>query len=392
MKTLKRTWAEISLDNLEHNYKTIKAHIPAGCRFLGVMKADAYGHGAVPVSGTLAELGCDYFAVSNLEEAVQLRRGGIRTPILILGYTPAEYADTMVFMDLTQEVHSLDYAMQLESALKGTNYRLNVHLKLDTGMGRIGFFCYGEHCELSELPTLKDLQHLHFEGVFTHFCVADSRAAADRDFTAEQYARFLDGIEKMKAAGLEPEIRHCANSGATLLYPEYALDMVRPGIALYGCAPSSDCEGIVDLRPVMTLRTTIAQIREVPADTSVSYGQTYRTAAPIRMAVLPIGYADGLCRSLSSRAVFMLRGKPAKVLGRICMDMCMVDITNIPEAKVGDTLTLFGYDEEQNRVPCESLADACGTISYEILCTISKRIARLYYSGGRQSEILQYIV
>ena len=392
MKTLKRTWAEISLDNLEHNFKAIKSHLPHECKFLGVMKADAYGHGAVPVSGTLSELGCDYLAVSNLEEAVQLRRGGIRTPILILGYTPAEYADTMVFMDLTQEIHSLDYAQRLEYALDGTNYRLNVHLKMDTGMGRIGFFSYGEQNECTDFFALAKLSHLHFEGVFTHFCVADSKKEEDNSFTKLQFERFMSGIEKMKTANLKPVIRHCANSGATILYPQYALDMVRPGIALFGCAPSEDCKGILDLRPVMTLRTSIAQIREVPADTSISYGRTCCTDRPIRMAVLPIGYADGLPRSLSSKAVFMLHGKPARVLGRICMDMCMVDITEIPEAKIGDTLTLFGYEQTGDQVPLDPLADACGTISYELLCSISKRITRLYYSGGKQSEILQYIV
>ena len=183
MKTLRRTWAEVSLDNLEHNYRAIKEHIPSGCRFLGVMKADAYGHGAVPLSHALCELGADYLAVSNLEEAVQLRRGGIRAPLLILGYTPAEFADTMVFMDITQEVHSLEYAKELDAALTGTNYILNVHLKLDTGMTRIGFFAYDHERTLPELLETCALAHLHVEGVFTHFCVADSKAPEDAAFT-----------------------------------------------------------------------------------------------------------------------------------------------------------------------------------------------------------------
>ena len=194
MKTLKRTWAEISLDNLEHNYRALRARTPQGCKFLGVIKADAYGHGAVPVSGTLSELGCEYLAVSNLEEAVQLRRGGIRTPILILGYTPPEYADTMVFMDLTQEIHSIDYARALEERLRGTNYILNVHLKLDTGMGRIGFLAYGDHSELPQLAAFSQLTHLRVEGVFTHFSVADSRREDDERYTALQYARFCDAL------------------------------------------------------------------------------------------------------------------------------------------------------------------------------------------------------
>ena len=392
MKTLKRTWAEISLDNLEHNYRALRAHIPQGCKFLGVIKADAYGHGAVPVSGTLSELGCEYLAVSNLEEAVQLRRGGIRTPILILGYTPPEYADTMVFMDLTQEIHSLDYARALEERLRGTNYILNVHLKLDTGMGRIGFLAYGEHSELPQLAAFSQLTHLRVEGAFTHFSAADSRREDDERYTELQYARFCDALAELDSYGLHPALRHCANSAVTILHPEYSLDMVRGGIALYGCAPDVDCEGLLDLRPVMTLRTTIAQIRDVAAGTPISYGRTFTAPRDLRMAVLPIGYADGLSRGLSGKVSFRLRGQDVPVIGRICMDMCMVDITSVPDAKVGDELTLFGYDEDGARVPVERLAEASGTISYEILCTLSKRIARLYYSGGRQSEILQYIV
>ena len=392
MKTLKRTWAEISLDNLEHNYRALRAHTPEGCKFLGVIKADAYGHGAVPVSGTLSELGCDYLAVSNLEEAVQLRRGGIRTPILILGYTPPEYADTMVFMDLTQEIHSLDYARALEERLRGTNYILNVHLKLDTGMGRIGFLAYGEHSELPQLAAFPQLTHLRVEGAFTHFSAADSRREDDERYTELQYKRFCDALAALDSYGIRPALRHCANSAVTILHPEFSLDMVRGGIALYGCAPDTDCEGLLDLRPVMTLRTTIAQIRDVAAGTPISYGRTFTAPRDLRMAVLPIGYADGLSRGLSGKVSFRLRGQDVPVIGRICMDMCMVDITSVPDAKVGDELTLFGYAEDGQRVPVERLAQASGTISYEILCTLSKRIARLYYSGGRQSEILQYIV
>ena len=392
MKTLKRTWAEISLDNLEHNYHALRSQTPEGCKFLGVIKADAYGHGAVPVSGTLSELGCEYLAVSNLEEAVQLRRGGIRTPVLILGYTPPEYADTMVFMDLTQEIHSMDYARALEERLRGTNYILNVHLKLDTGMGRIGFLAYGAHSELAQLRAFSRLTHLRAEGVFTHFSAADSCLADDEAYTETQYARFQAALAELEGYGIHPALRHCANSAVTILHPEYSLDMVRGGIALYGCAPDRDCAGLLDLRPVMTLRTTIAQIRDVAAGTPISYGRTFTAPHDLRMAVLPVGYADGLSRSLSGRARFRLHGVDVPVIGRICMDMCMVDITGVPNAKVGDELTLFGYDEDGQRVPVERLAEASGTISYEILCTLSKRIARLYYSGGRQSEILQYIV
>ena len=392
MKTLKRTWAEVSLDNLEHNYRAIKNHIPEGCRFLGVMKADAYGHGAVPLSHALCELGAEYLAVSNLEEAIQLRRGGVRAPMLILGYTPASFADTMVFMDITQEVHSLEYAKELDTALAGTNYILNVHLKLDTGMTRIGFFAYDHERTLPELLEVCGLPHLHVEGVFTHFCVADSKAPEDEAFTRTQYARFTAMLDALAAHGIRPELRHCASSGATILYPELALDMVRPGIATYGHAPSEDAEGILNLRPLMTVRTTVAQLREIPAGTSISYGRTYTAERDMRVAVLPIGYADGLLRSLSGKVSFRIRGRMARSVGRICMDMCMVDVSEIPGIRVGDEAALFGYDTDGTLLPCERIAQQAGTISYEILCGISKRIPRIYMQDGREQEILQYIV
>ena len=392
MKTLKRTWAEVSLDNLEHNYRAIKNHIPEGCRFLGVMKADAYGHGAVPLSHALCELGAEYLAVSNLEEAIQLRRSGVRAPMLILGYTPASFADTMVFMDITQEVHSLEYAKELDTALAGTNYILNVHLKLDTGMTRIGFFAYDHERTLPELLEVCGLPHLHVEGVFTHFCVADSKAPEDEAFTRTQYARFTAMLDALAAHGIRPELRHCASSGATILYPELALDMVRPGIATYGHAPSEDAEGILDLRPLMTVRTTVAQLREIPAGTSISYGRTYTAERDMRVAVLPIGYADGLLRGLSGKVSFRIRGRMARSVGRICMDMCMVDVSEIPGIRVGDEAALFGYDTDGTLLPCERIAQQAGTISYEILCGISKRIPRIYMQDGREQEILQYIV
>ena len=392
MKTLKRTWAEVSLDNLEHNYRAIKNHIPEGCRFLGVMKADAYGHGAVPLSHALCELGAEYLAVSNLEEAIQLRRGGVRAPMLILGYTPASFADTMVFMDITQEVHSLEYAKELDTALAGTNYILNVHLKLDTGMTRIGFFAYDHERTLPELLEVCGLPHLHVEGVFTHFCVADSKAPEDEAFTRTQYARFTAMLDALATHGIRPELRHCASSGATILYPELALDMVRPGIATYGHAPSEDAEGILDLRPLMTVRTTVAQLREIPAGTSISYGRTYTAERDMRVAVLPIGYADGLLRGLSGKVSFRIRGRMARSVGRICMDMCMVDVSEIPGIRVGDEAALFGYDTDGTLLPCERIAQQAGTISYEILCGISKRIPRIYMQDGREQEILQYIV
>lgn len=387
MKLLKRTWADVSLDNLAYNYTQIKSHIPSGCKFLGVMKADAYGHGAVPLSNALVDLGADYLAVSNLEEAVQLRRGGIRAPLLILGYTPPMYAENMIYLDITQEIHSLAYARQLNDALNGTNFILNVHLKLDTGMTRIGFTAYGEEASMEALLEAARLPHLHVEGAFMHFCAADSRDPADAAFTRLQYDRFQTALAYLSGHGVQPELRHCCNSGATLLYPEYAMDMVRPGIMTYGIYPSGDLKDILDLRPLLSLYTTVSQIRTIPAGTAVSYGRTYTTPSEKRLAVLSVGYADGLARSLSGRVRFLLRDRLVPVVGRICMDMCMVDVTEVLDAQVGDEVTILG-----GSLTCDSLAELLDTIPYEVLCGINKRIPRIYLQNGKASEILQYIV
>ena len=391
MDCLKRTWAEISLDNLNHNYHALREKLPGGTRFLGVVKADAYGHGAVPVSRYLVELGAEYLAVSNIEEAIQLRRGGIRGPILILGYTPPELADSLVSYGLRQEVHSLEYARQLQARLSGSKRRLRVHIKLDTGMSRLGFFAYDHPKTVDELRAVAEMNELQIEGVFMHFPVADSLEASDEAFCRTQYARVTAMLDALKAVGVEPELRHCCNSGASILYPQYAMDMVRPGIATYGILPSEELRGRIDLRPVMQLRSTIFQIRDYAPDITVSYGRTYRTEAPTRVAVVGIGYADGLPRSFSNRISFLLHGRRVPQIGRICMDMCMVDVSSVPEAKVDDVVTVFGEDNGAS-IGVDAMAAELGTIPYELLCGINKRIPRIYLDGENETEVLQYIV
>ncbi len=391
MELLKRTWAEISLDNLAHNYAALRSHVPAGTRFLGVVKADAYGHGAVPVARELERLGAEFLAVSNLEEAVQLRRGGIKLPILILGYTPPQYAPMMADEHLRQQVSCLDYGRQLSEAAEEARKTLDIHIKLDTGMTRFGFFAYDRPETLPELLELAKLPGLRTEGIFAHFSVADSTAADDIAYTRLQYSRFLQLTGALARAGACPPIRHHANSGGSILYPEYALDMIRPGIATYGLAPSDDLAGRLDLRPVMALRTTVAQIHTVPAGVPVSYGRIYTTPSERRIAVLSIGYADGLLRALSNQVSFLLHGRRIPVVGRICMDLCMADVTDVPDVSVGDTVTVFGRDGN-DEITVGDLARQLGTISYELLCNISKRMPRLYLRGGEIVDTLQYIV
>ena len=389
MKMLKRTWAEIDLDALRHNYETLTRNLPEGCRFLGVVKADAYGHGAVPVARELQALGAGYLAVSNYEEALQLRRADVTLPILILGYTPVEFAVDEAALHITQEVHSLEYGKALSQALEGSGQTLTVHMKIDTGMSRLGFFAYDRPETVPELVELWNLPNLNVEGAFMHFAVADT--ASELEYTRMQHQRFMDVLDALKEQGIEPEIVHCTNSAATIAFPEYAHDMVRPGIATYGLAPSDEMQGMADLQPLMSLKTTVAAIRPFEAGITVSYGRTYKTPAPRTIAVCPIGYADGLQRRLSGKLHFLLHGKQVPVVGRICMDMCMVDITDVPEAKVGDTVTVVGTDGSET-VTWDDWAGQLGTISYELVCDINKRVPRLYRKNGEVVDKLQYIV
>lgn len=389
MKMLKRTWAEIDLDALGHNYETLTRNLPEGCRFLGVVKADAYGHGAVPIATELQKLGAGYLAVSNYEEALQLRRGDVTLPILILGYTPVEFAKDEAALHITQEVHSLEYGKALSQALEGSGRTLTVHMKIDTGMSRLGFFAYDRPETVPELVELCKLPGLHVEGAFMHFAVADT--ASELEYTRMQHQRFMAVLDALKEKGIAPEIVHCANSAATIAFPEYAHDMVRPGIATYGLAPSDEMQGMADLKPLMSLKTTIAAIRPFEAGITVSYGRTYQTPGPRTIAVCPIGYADGLQRRLSGNLQFILHGKKVPVVGRICMDMCMVDITDVPETQVGDTVTVVGTECGQT-ITWDDWANQLGTISYELVCDINKRVPRLYRKNGQVVDKLQYIV
>ncbi len=391
MEFLKRTWAEVSLDNLTYNYNQLRSHVPASTRFLGVVKADAYGHGAVAVSRHLEELGAEFLAVSNLEEAEQLRNNGIHLPILLLGYTPAIFAEYEADNGIRQEVNAIDYARQLNARLEGTGKRLKVHLKLDTGMSRLGFFAYDRPETIDELVEISKLPNLEIEGVFQHFCVADSHKPECQAFTQVQYGRFTAMLDEMAAHGIKPEIRHCCNSAATILHPEFAMDMVRPGIATYGFAPDACMEGDMDLRPLLSWRSTISQIKDFDEGITVSYGRLWTTPSKRRIAVVPIGYADGLSRRLTNHVDFLLRGKRVHQVGRICMDMCMIDVTDIPDAQVGDTITILGRDGEE-LLRCEDMAAQLETITYEITCDINKRVPRIYRKDGKEVGKLQYIV
>ena len=368
----KRTWAEISLKNLRSNYEAIRARLPEGCRFLGVVKADAYGHGAVQVAHLLQDAGADYLAVAGLDEAMELRSSGVYIPILILGHTPAEFTETLVRNDITQAVTCLAKAEEYSREASRLGLTLRVHIKLDTGMSRMGFLCAGAHFDEGVDNVIRScsLPGLESEGVFTHFAVSDEPGEENERYTREQFALFLRVIEAVETrSGIHFAIRHCANSGAVLHHPEMLLDMVRPGLLLYGYGD----DGALGLRPCMRLVTRITTIKHYEAGTSVSYGRHFVTDRLTRMAVLGIGYADGLPRLCSNRCRFAVADGFAPQRGNICMDMCMADVSAIPAAAVDSEVEIFG---ERNRI--EPLCEAAQTIPYELLCAVSKRVPRVY--------------
>ena len=369
----KRTWAEISLGALRHNYEAIRARLPEGCRFLGVVKADAYGHGAVQVSHLLQDAGADYLAVSCLDEAMELRQSGVYQPILILGHTPAEFTETLVRNELTQAVTCLAKAEEYSREAVRLGLTLRVHIKLDTGMSRLGFLCAGGRFDegVDNVIHSCSLPGLEAEGVFTHFSVSDEPGEDNETYTRAQFELFLRVIAAVEArGGVRFAIRHCANSGAVVHYPEMMLDMVRPGLLLYGYG---DDTGTLGLLPCMRLVTRITTIKHYDAGTDVSYGRRFTTDGITRMAVLGIGYADGLPRLCSNRCSFFVAEGFAPQRGSICMDMCMADVSALPEAAVDSEVEIFG-----GRCSLEKLSAAAQTIPYELLCAVSKRVPRVY--------------
>ena len=373
---MKRTWAEVDFDKLAHNYHALRGLAPAGTKYLGLVKADAYGHGAVPVAKKLEELGADYLGVACLDEAIEVREAGVKTPILILGCTSSIYAAELVKYNITQACYDLEYAKELSAGAQKADGTITVHIQCDTGMTRLGFMCHEETMEksASEIIEAVKLPGLKAEGIFTHFSDSDG----SEEYTMLQFGRFQDIIQRVRDLGYEFEIRHCANSAATLLYPATYLDMIRPGIVQFGHFPDAKMDhALCDLVPVLELKSRVSTVRDVPANTPVSYGRTNTLTRPSRLAVIPVGYGDGFCRGFSNKLTVLINGKKLPIVGRICMDMCMVDVTDAPDVKEGDVAILYGSDGTNDQ-PVEAGAEIMNTISYELLCVLTKRIPRIY--------------
>lgn len=379
--TLRRTWAEIDLDALAHNYNVLRKHIGENVKFLGVVKADAYGHGSVQVSRLLQDLGADYLAVSSIDEAIELRKNDITMPILILGHTPREQVADLIKYNITQAVTCQAKAIEYSEEAVKTGGTLKIHIKVDTGMSRLGYLCDNDFFEngVDGICHGCSLPGLDAEGIFTHFAVSDEVGEENEAYTRHQFKLFTDVIDAVeKKLGHKFKIRHCANTGAVAKYPETWLDMVRPGLLLYGYGEFAEELGLM---PVMTLKTTVSTIKIYPAGTAISYGGIYKTTDTTRIGVVPYGYADGFFRCLSNKYSLMTREGAAPVRGKICMDMCMIDLTDKPSVDVGSEVEIFGKNNSIN-----NMAQIAQTIPYELTCAVSKRVPRFYIKDGAVVE------
>lgn len=389
MNMVKRTWAEISLNAIEHNYNVIRNKVADDTKVCCVIKADGYGHGAVELSQIYEKLGADFFAVSNIDEGIEIRKSGSKLPIVILGYTPVSEAENLAEYDISQAVFSLEYAKELSEKCVEEDCICKMHIKVDSGMSRIGFMCQEfprDEYSIEEICEACCLPNLEVEGLFTHFCVSDE-GAEGREFTNKQYENFIHVRDSLKKRGVDISVVHCSNSGAIEDYPETCCDMVRAGIILYGLAPSSKLADRLDLVPAMTLKTVVAFVKEVQKGATISYGRTFTADRKMKIATVPIGYADGFIRQNAKDGYMMVNGKKAKIVGRICMDQTMLDVTDIEDVKTGDEVVVFGTGEN-GEPTADSLAENTGTINYETVCLVGKRVPRIYIKDGKIENVM----
>ena len=373
-----RTWAEIDLDALENNIKNIKSYVKSGTKVMAVVKADAYGHGCPAAAKTLTQNGADYLGVAFIDEAKQIRDAGINCPILVLGYTAADDVEKMVELEVTPTVYHIDSAEKFSRAGEKYGKTVKIHIKIDTGMNRIGLPC--DEKSLLTVEKISKLKNIEIEGIFTHFSCADDK---DRDYTDSQMKKFMwfnDSLEKM---GISIPIKHACNSAGTINFPEYHFDMVRAGIILYGVKPSDYVDiSPLNLKPALTLKSMVTRVLKISAGEKISYGGTFISEKDTTIAAISIGYADGYLRILSGKAPVLVNGETAKVVGRICMDQCIIDVTSVNNIKVEDEVIVAGGPAD-SPVSFDKLAEIAGTINYELFCLIGKRVPRIYIKDGK---------
>lgn len=386
MGSIYRIYAGIDLDALKYNVEGIKRCKAESAMLMGVIKANAYGHGAKVFAHELDSMGFDWFAVATVDEGIELRRDGIEQPILVLGYTcEAQYPD-MVQWEITPTIYSLDMAKAFDAAAAKAGKVANIHIKIDTGMSRIGFLP-GEK-SLDEIEKIHELRHLRIQGMFTHFACADMRDKTHVGHQIEKFHQMIDGVRQRE---IPVEIFHCSNSASIMELPSEHMNLVRAGIILYGLYPSNEMEEKrLPLKPVMSLYSHIVHVKEVPEGVTVGYGATYVTGRPTRIATVPVGYADGYPRSLSNRASVLLHGRRVPIIGRVCMDQFMVDVTDMPQVSVGDVVTLIGQDGEEI-LSVEEISEMAGSFNYEFVCDVSRRVPRVYIKNGKPVSVVNYL-
>ncbi len=384
---INRSWAEVNLDAIVQNIRAVRKMTWKSTEIMAVVKADAYGHGVAHVASTLLENGADRLAVSLIDEGIELRQMGIKAPILILSYSDPRRAHEIVKYRLTQTVYSWDLINALDEAAAYLGQIAPVHVKIDTGMGRVGLVAGFD--SVNDIRTINSLPHVTVEGVFTHFATADEE---DSGYVRKQFDRFITICKELEKAGVYVPIKHCCNSAATLRYPEMHLDMVRPGLILYGMLPAH-CEAFAsEFRPAMSVKSNIIMTKTLAAGQSISYGARFTTEHESQIATVPIGYADGYLRMMSGKAKALIGGVEVPVVGNICMDSCMMDISSVdPAPQLGDEVVLFGHQMDKagklQVLSIDRLAEWAGTINYEISCLVGKRVPRVYLSRGSVVDI-----
>lgn len=380
-----RIYAGINIDNLRYNVKTMKSLVKPDMKVLLVIKADAYGHGSVEVAKRTLDL-ADYFGVATIDEAVELRNAGIDTPILIIGYTDRDNYDKLIAYNITQAVYDVEECKILSELALSKGKKAKVHIKVDTGMSRIGFLT--DDNGVNEAAKLKELEGLDIEGIFTHYAKADE---FDKTAALGQKEKFKWFIEELEKKGMSFAIKHIDNSAGTMELKDNEFDMIRLGIVTYGLYPSDEVDKSVIIKPVMSLVAHIAHIKTLPAGVGVSYGWTFITDKETRIATVTVGYADGYPRAQSGRGRVIIHGKYAPILGRVCMDQIMVDVTDIPEAKLRDEVILIGSSEDAC-ITVEEVAEPAASFNYELVCNIARRVPRVYYEEGKENICVNYLV
>ena len=373
-EALRPVWAEINLSNLDYNIKNIKAKI-GDREMIGVIKADAYGHGSVKVAEVLRENGCRIFAIATLQEAITLREAGAKEEIIILGLTPDMYADTIVKYDITPVFCDSANAKAFSDAAAKAGKVVSGLIAVDTGMGRIGYLADDLDYAAEDLKKVAALPNFKIRGMFSHMSTAD---AFDKTYSHQQEAKYNRFYEAMTAAGIEIPFRTLANSASVMEIPSVYFDACRPGIILYGCYPSDEVDvNQLSLKPVMSVKANIVHLKDVPAGFSVGYGRKYISQKPSKIATIALGYADGYPRPYSAQAKVIVNGVIAPIAGNICMDQCMIDVTDVPDVKVGDEVIVMGTDGK-NTILADDIAKATGTINYEITCAFGQRLPKVY--------------